>query len=671
MKQYVLKSDSEMAGQLPSDFLADLNSAQIEAVLHQSGPVLVIAGAGSGKTRTLVHRVARLVNEGVSPESVLLLTFTRKAAEEMLRRATQLLDGRCHRVAGGTFHSFGNTILREFGSHLGYTPQFTILDRSDSEEWMGRIRKGIGESKTDKRFPKKSTFLDVLSKSVNTGQSISYILSADYPQFEEFEPFFVDVGQKYAQIKQASNVMDYDDLLVNLHKLLTEYEQVRAQLSQRYRYIMVDEYQDTNSLQSEIIRALAGERMNVMAVGDDAQSIYSFRGANFQNIIRFPDQFSGARVITLEQNYRSCQPILDMTNDLISYASEKYAKSLFTDKSGGAKPVYIETLNDNQQSQFVAQKILELREEGVELNRIAVLFRSGWHSNDLEVELKSRNIPFAKYGGFKFSEAAHVKDVLAYLTVIDNPADQLSWMRILSFLEGVGPKAAQDIAAYIQAHRDTLPELDWKPFQGKKFFPDLQVVWGYARGWMAAPGTPAEMLESAIDIYEPFFKKAYDNYAKRKHDLSSLLTIAERYSSLERFLAELTLDPPEATQIGSEPIYDDEKVSLSTIHSAKGLEWHTVFLISVIDGYLPSFRALNDYRQIEEERRLLYVAMTRAQEKLFMIRPQLQAMTPQYGGMPSVQFSRLSRFLEEGNLLDSHVEKWALVEDRGPSKYRF
>lgn len=666
MKKYVLKKlQTEEQHVLPDEFYDGLNDRQKEAVTFGKGPLLVIAGAGSGKTKTLVHRVAKLVCEGVAPDRILLLTFTRKAAQEMIQRATQILDTRCQHIAGGTFHSFANVILRKYATHLGYDSNFTILDRSDAEDVMAVLRKDM-LTKKDKRFPKKGTLISIVSKSLNTQIPVRQILQVEYPQYSDFSHEIEKLAEQYQRYKQAIQVMDYDDLLFKLRDLLAQHEAVRKELQERYLYIMVDEFQDTNVIQAEIVRLLAGSHGNVMVVGDDSQSIYSFRGANFKNIMNFPTLFPNAHVITLEQNYRSRQPILDMTNAVIERAREKYSKSLFTERGGTQKPVYIETESENAQSHFVCQKILELREEGVPLRDIAVLIRSGWHSNDLEVEFKAHQIPFTKVGGFKFVETAHVKDVVSFVRLIFNPKDRLSWSRVLMLLEGVGPKTASQLTDLIlQNFPSGLADLSWLDRHGSKaYYQDLKQWLGIIRHYMGGGASPSKVMHDVLLFYKPIFQERYEDYTKRKSDLESLEVIAERFKSLEMFLTELSLEPPDHTQADAEAAdKDDEKVVLSTIHSSKGLEWHSVFLISAVDGYLPSFQSLGDLSQLEEERRLLYVALTRAKQNLFIIKPHLNM--PGQHGYPymGMQFSKLTRFLDEGGIIQQYAERWAIVED--------
>ncbi|MEK7578675.1 MAG: ATP-dependent helicase [Patescibacteria group bacterium] len=631
------------------DYQKELNPKQREAVFSTEGPHLVIAGAGSGKTRVLVYRVAYLVEKGINPEELLLLTFTRKAAAEMLRRASSLLDERCNRVSGGTFHSFANIVLRKYAPCLGLAANFTILDRSDAEDTINLIRTKLGFHKSKECFPRKGTLCALLSKSINKSESIKNVLSNEYARFMEWEGQIIRIKDEYAAYKSSKSLLDYDDLLVYLRKLLLEFDQIRLVLAKKYRYIMVDEYQDTNKLQAQIIGALASESKNIMAVGDDAQSIYAFRGANFKNIIDFPVIFKGAKLITLEENYRSTQPILNLTNEIIRQAEEGFEKMLYTRNPGDRLPVYIEMQDEHKQSEYVADKILALREEGLELSDMAVLFRSGWHSNDLEVELASRGIPFVKYGGQKFVEAAHVKDMLSYLRIVQNAFDHVSWYRLLLLMPGIGPKTAEAIIRQVVVQKsgftvDSKAKIFSKTHQLAALFKLFNEI-------AANHYPPAEMLEICIEHYHPLLKEKYDDFDKRLKDIDSLVRIARRYRSLERFLTDMALEPPERNIVEA-GLNNDERthVSLSTIHSAKGLEWHTVFIIYLAEGHLPSYLSLEDSRQIEEERRLLYVAATRARENLFLLKPHIDRSPWNYFSKTNTVFTRPSRFLDENIL---------------------
>lgn len=636
------------------DYAKELNPAQLEAVYSSEGPYLVIAGAGSGKTRVLVHRVVFLVEKGINPEDILLLTFTRKASQEMLRRASLLLDSRCNRVSGGTFHSFANMLLRKYARMLQLSNAFTILDRSDAEDTLNLIRTTLGYNKSEKRFPRKSALLDVLSKSVNKSESLERVLYAEYPQFIEWASEIIRINEEYARYKYSKSLLDYDDLLVYLKKLLSTHEELRRHLGRKYKYIMVDEYQDTNKLQAEVIYLLAAEHKNIMVVGDDSQSIYSFRGANFKNIIDFPKIFEGTKVITLEENYRSTQPILNLTNEIIYCAREKFKKNLFTRKVGDKLPVYVEADDEHAQSRYIADKISALREEGIELKDMAVLFRSGWHSNDLEIELASRNIPFVKYGGQKFVEAAHIKDALSYLRIIYNVFDQVSWYRLLLLLPKIGPKTAEIILdEAVSQKKGFALDLSHKKFQKS---PWLLALFELFRKLSGAAASPYDMLHLCLEHYQPLLKEKYDDFNKRINDLESLGRIASRYKSLEHFLTDMALEPPERSIIEVGPRdNDDSRIILSTVHSAKGLEWHTVFIMYVAEGYMPSYLSLEDSDAIEEERRLFYVAATRARENLYLLKPHIDHSPGSFFSGSATVFTQASRFLSEGDILRKFV----------------
>ncbi|MBP6944193.1 MAG: ATP-dependent helicase [Candidatus Omnitrophica bacterium] len=639
------------------DYKKELNPAQLKAVESTEGAYLVIAGAGSGKTRTLVYRVAYLVEKGVRPDHILLLTFTRKASEEMLRRAAKLLDDRCERVAGGTFHSFANMVLRKYAKLIDFPNNFTITDESDAEDAVNIVREKLGLGHLEKRFPRKGALLDVISKSVNKSEDIGSVLALEYPQFAEWEGEIKRIKDGYIKYKREKSLMDYDDLLVFLKKLLHDHKDVREKLSGQYKYIMVDEYQDTNKLQAEIVRLLASGHGNVMVVGDDSQSIYSFRGANFKNIIDFPKVFKGAKVIMLEENYRSTQPILDLTNEVIRNAEEKFEKTLFTKKGAGKAPVFVEARDENVQSKYIVQKILELVEDGVGLKDIAVLFRAGWHSNDLEIELANHDVPFLKYGGQRFVEAAHIKDVLSYLRIAHNPHDQVSWRRALMLMRGIGEKTAGRITAQIIEKKQGF-DLDEETFRKH---PDLADLMDILKGVKPLEHQPGALIKGFLEYYGPLLKAKYDDYHKRAPDLNSLERIAGRYKSLESFLTDMALEPPEKSilEAGLKGRHD-HSMTLSTIHSAKGLEWHTVFLIYVAEGHMPSYQAMDDKDAIEEERRLFYVAATRAKENLILLKPAIDRsarwMKNYSGGYSGSIFTEVSRFLQEGSILERFMD---------------
>ena len=621
-KKYVLKKlDSAPVSPSRIDYAKELNPAQHEAATTLEGPLLVIAGAGTGKTRTLVYRVAHLVEIGVDPRSILLLTFTRRAAEEMLRRASLLMDNRCDKVGGGTFHSFANLTLREFGRRIGLPPQFMIMDRPDSEDVIQLLRAQLGLNTKDKRFPRKQTVAEIFSMALNKQFTLPDLIEREYPHLDESLDGLLRLYERYVNYKNEKALVDYDDLLVKLSQLLEEHEETRRRLSQRYRFIMVDEYQDTNRLQARIVRLLAAAHDNVMVVGDDAQSIYSFRGANFRNIMDFPKEFPGAKMIYLEENYRSVQPVLNFTNEIIRRAQERYDKNLFTRKIEGEIPLLVRAGNEQMQSRFVCQKILELREEGVPLWDIAVLFRSSFHSFDLEIELTRHNIPFVKRGGFQFMETAHIKDLLAYLRVLCNPQDAISWGRILLLLEGVGSQLSQKVIDWILS--DGHPWTRLKSFETKgKAAQGLRTLAQVLEA-CGEKTRPAEMAQYLLQYYVPILKQHHpEDYPKRMKDMEHFLGMTERYRSLERLITDMALEPPTDSVDGVLAVDPDEgPLVLSTIHSAKGLEWHTVFIIWALEGRFPSYYNIDTAEELEEERRLLYVAATRAKENLFISYP--------------------------------------------------
>jgi len=620
------------------------------------GPLLVIAGAGTGKTRTLVYRVARLVDLGVDPQSILLLTFTRRAAEEMLRRASLLIDNRCEKVAGGTFHSFANVVLRQYGRKIGLASAFTIMDRTDSEDIIQHLRAGMGLNTKEKRFPRKQTVAEIHSMALNKQMTISELIERDYPHLHESLDDLLTLCERYTNYKRERILLDYDDLLIQLRNLLADNEEVRCHLSDRYRYILVDEYQDTNRLQSQIIRLLAATHNNVMVVGDDAQSIYSFRGANFRNIMDFPADFPGTKLIYLEENYRSTLPILTFTNEIIRRAKERYDKNLFSRKEIGEVPLLVRAENEQMQSRFVCQKVLELREEGIPLWDIAVLFRSSFHSFDLEIELTRLNIPFVKRGGFQFMESAHIKDLLAHLRISYNPQDTVSWRRALLILEGVGPQLCQKVIQWVS--EGGLPWERLRSFNAKgkvaMGLKTLAQVLEACAEWTRPP----QQAQYLTQYYLPILKRKYpDDHPKRTRDLEHFLGMTERYNSLERLLSDMALEPPTDSVAGVLAVDPDEgPLVLSTIHSAKGLEWNSVFIIWALEGRFPSFYNVNTEEDLEEERRLLYVAATRAKVNLYISYP-----IKVYDRSMSTVLSRPSQFIED--IPEEVLEPVSLVEE--------
>ena len=663
MKSYILKRDpgDPVPPKFSLDYDAELNPGQLAAACALEGPVLVIAGAGSGKTRTLVYRVARLIESGIPPESILLLTFTRKAAQEMIQRVGLLIGGRSESVTGGTFHSVANMLLRRYGRAIGLEPGFTILDRGDSEDVINLLRTQHGLHDKARHFPRKNTLNEIFSKAANKLLPVEDVVLQEFPQFEEEIEDLQQLQRAFDAYKRQRLLVDYDDLLSRLRELLASDEHVRLRISESYRYMMVDEYQDTNRLQAELVRGMAFTHDNVMAVGDDAQSVYAFRGATFRNIMDFPKLFPGTQLFKLEENYRSTQPILTLANEVISLAAEKYPKKLFTRKQHGPTPVLAKGVDENAQSRFVAQRIMELREEGVPLSEIAVLFRSSFHSFDLEIELARRNVPFVKRGGFKFIETAHVKDMIAHLRVIQNPRDAVSWNRLLTLVEGVGPKKSQNLIGAIFREGsnglDVLKAAATGTGVSAQGLKELACVLEDVGGGDTM--TPAEQVTTVYGYYLPILRRQYDDHPKRVKDLEHLATIAERYGRLESFLADLTLEPPNESVVDVEaPDRDEERLILSTIHSAKGLEWHSVFIIWTLDGKFPSLYSFTAEEDLEEERRLFYVAITRAKENLYLTYP-----VNVYDRASGMILSKPTRFLDEVRY--DCLDTWALTEQDG------
>ncbi|MGD2269191.1 MAG: ATP-dependent helicase [Desulfobacterales bacterium] len=652
-----MKNTSDLQKNTPQNdkrYRSALNISQLEAVNHGNGPLLVIAGAGSGKTRTLTYRVARLVEEGISPASILLLTFTRKAASEMLQRAIQLLDDRCEKVSGGTFHSFANMVLRQYAAHIGFTPGFTILDRADSVSLIGTIRKEFSHASKNHAFPRKQTLTNIFSRAVNKAITPEEVILKDYSHFTADLDIIIKIFEGYNAHKLKHNCLDFDDLLLHLHSLLKNFPAIRERVSSSFRYIMVDEYQDTNLLQADILKFLASTHQNVMAVGDDAQSIYAFRGANFKNIMTYPIIFPGTKIIKLEENYRSIQPILNLTNVIINRATEKYEKNLFSRKTEGPRPLLIDTKNERGQSRFVTEKILELQQRGIYLNQVAVLFRAGFHSFDLEIELNRVNVPFVKVGGFKFVESAHIKDVLAHLKVIINPYDRLNWSRILLLLDKVGPKSAQKMYETLVAEQSGYGGI-FKITPKSNSASGIQKLKELYAGIQSGSMTVAQLGEAVVNYYNPILQNRFDDFPRRARDLEHLITIMDGYRSLEDFLADMALEPPNISidDTLAAGIRNTDRLVLSTVHSAKGLEWHSVFIIWALDGRFPSVHALDSEEELEEELRLMYVAATRAKKNLFITYP-----SQVYDRTSGLMLSRPCRFIDM--IADDILEKYTL-----------
>ncbi|HEV2800402.1 MAG TPA: UvrD-helicase domain-containing protein [Pyrinomonadaceae bacterium] len=641
----VLKRVTLAARSYGIDYEKELNETQFKAVTTTEGPLLIVAGAGTGKTRTLVYRVARLVETGVRPESVLLLTFTRRAATSMLARAANLADARCQRVSGGTFHSLGHSVLRKFPEESGVGRNFTVLDSCDTEDLIDLLRRQMRLTR-ERTFPRKRTICAIFSMMINKVISLEEVLRQSYPHFAGERPALEEMFNAFEEFKRARHMLTYDDLLVRLREALEANPELCGRLSEQYRYIMVDEYQDTNKLQAQIVRRLTASHENVAVVGDECQSIYSFRGACHENMLEFPKLFPGAQVIKLEENFRSTQPILDVANAIISEVKEGYAKRLFSRLDGGEPPVAVSARDENEQSRFVAERIEELREEGVPLGEIAVLFRASSHSFDLEIELGKHGIPFRKFGGIKFAESAHIKDALAFLRVVANPSDTLSWFRTLKLLDHIGDATVNQILDYLGVERKEFRATRSKESLFKKLhrFPARAAYKNdlirLARMWasLVENKSPSAQLSTVLRFYRPILKARYDDHPRRARDLEHLQTIAKRYKSSAELLSDVALDPSDASHSNREP--RGGYVTLSTVHSAKGLEWDALFVIWMTDGWFPSSRSADEFDDLEEERRLLYVAATRAKRHLYFVYP----LNP-YRGADGDSFPVVSRFL--------------------------
>ncbi|HEU5069231.1 MAG TPA: UvrD-helicase domain-containing protein [Verrucomicrobiae bacterium] len=647
--------------ELAIHYAQELNEQQLAAVTAPPGPALVIAGAGSGKTRTLTYRVAYLLEQGIPPDRMLLLTFTNKAAKEMMRRVADLLGQDLPALWGGTFHSVGNRILRQHAPKLGFGRDFTILDRDDAK---ALIKSCIAEAQIDvkaTRFPKPEVLAEVFSLAVNTHKSVAEIIGEQYDHFAHLTPAIAGLAQRYADKKRATNAMDFDDLLVLWLRLLQEHNDICEQFQRRFQFILVDEYQDTNKLQSDLIDLLAARSRNVMVVGDDAQSIYAWRGANFQNILKFPERYPGAKVFKIETNYRSTPEILNVANAAITANVNQFAKELTPARKPGMKPALVTCEDAGQQAAFVAQRMLELREEGAALDDIAVLYRSHFHALELQLELTRRNIPFTITSGIRFFEQAHIKDVTAYIKFVTNPRDELSFKRVVELLPGVGGKAADKLWAGFcaecgvrsaelgmgtsnnqqptttvqsedaNATRATQPValLATALQKCSKAVPKkAATAWAQFVATLAQLEAPdvrhsaAKMIKLVIDAgYDDYLIENYDNHANRLDDLEQLAIFARQLPDVEDFLTQLALLTNVEAEDDKPKPQDEESVKLSTIHQAKGLEFDIVFVIMLCDGLFPSARSLDTSEGLEEERRLFYVAVTRARNELYLSYP--------------------------------------------------
>jgi DNA helicase-2/ATP-dependent DNA helicase PcrA len=662
---------------MPSSWLDELNPAQQAAATCGDGPLLVIAGAGTGKTMTLAARVAYLLEQGVRPERILLLTFTRRAAAEMLRRARGM-SGRpgADNVWGGTFHAVANRLLRIHGRALNLSPDFTVIDQADAADMMSLIRSELGLASRERRFPRKETLVSIYSRTVNAQEKLRGVLDVHYPWCAGEIEGIAQVFEQYGRRKLESYLLDYDDLLLHWD-LLCQAPGVGDKVADRFDHILVDEYQDTNAVQAQILLGMRKHSNNIMVVGDDAQSIYSFRAATIRNILDFPEQFPGTRIIKLEQNYRSTLPILAASNAVMAAARERYTKELWSERPSDQKPVLLTCVDEAEQSDVVCRQVLEHLEQGIPLQRQAVLFRAGHHSAALEIELARRNIPFHKYGGLRFIEMAHIKDMLAVLRIVENPFDQVSWFRVLQLLDGIGPRTARRIMSALGIGRAPAPTPDEQgaasrmptplrsmlaeppdvPPAARQAFAELGAALAYCcgvldkppakgkRGGSAPPVT--SQIERARRFYQPLLERKYDNWRVRQRDLEQLEQIAARYRSRARFITDLTLDPPTSTSdLAGAPYLDEDFLILSTMHSAKGLEWDAVHILHAADGMIPSDMATGDEAGLEEERRLFYVGMTRAKDWLYVYFPLRYYRRPS-GLSDKHHYAQLTRFISD------------------------
>ncbi len=656
MKKYVLH---EPTGKVEThiDFKGNLNPQQYEVVTGSEGPCLVLAGAGSGKTRTLIYRLAYLLERGVPAKNIILMTFTNKASREMRDRTEMLLRYTPKGLWSGTFHHVGNRSLRMFASQVGFKRDFGILDQQDSRDLIKACMKKQSKRVKEERFPKPSVVQSIISFSANTKNSIEEVLDEKYPYFLKFTGDIEEIRQIYDKKKKDSNNMDYDDLLVRWKWLLENVPQAKRRFTEQFRYILVDEYQDTNFIQADIIDILAGHHRNVLVVGDDAQAIYSFRGARVDNILKFPDRFSDARIFKLETNYRSTPEVLALANDSLKNNVNQFYKELKAVNPSLEKPALVEVKDLYAQGNFVAQRVLELREEGIELDKIAVLFRAHYQSAELQMELVKRGIPYVVRGGIRFFEQSHIKDVLSYMKIIANPTDEISWIRALTLSPGIGPgyaerifdaflKSGADLAAFVKADMSGI--IPKKAESGYERF--RKVMESVAReGSNASPGEVIQIIMEAG--YETHVLANFENAKDRIDDIRELVNFSHDYVSLNDFLNDITLRESFRGETVLETAEEDEQLVLSTIHQAKGLEWDAVMVIGLCEGQFPHPKALKEDSEMEEERRLFYVSVTRAKQYLYLVHP-----ATRYDYQMGLVVARRSRFLEE--IASDNYEVW-------------
>ena len=653
-RQYTLQRPAAAGPRI--DFAAELNAQQCAAVTAPPGPALVIAGAGSGKTRTLTYRVAYLVENGVPPSNILLLTFTNKASREMLDRVANLLPNDISGLWGGTFHSVGNRLLRRNPEAAGFAPGFSIMDREDQQDLLDAVIAKLGHDPKDKRFPKGEVLADVFSYAINTGRSIEDVLVEKHPHFLEMSEQIAEAQKKYEAKKKTANSLDFDDLLEKTLLMLQHNPELAAHYQRQFQFVLVDEYQDTNRIQADFIDILAKHHGNVMVVGDDAQSIYSWRGANFKNILEFPKRYPTAKTYKIETNYRSVPDILEVANAAISANVNQFRKELVAVRAAApVKPALVPLADSAQQALFIAQRVLELREEGIELRDIAVLYRAHYHSMEVQMEFTRHGIPFQITSGLRFFEQAHVKDVAAFLKFTVNPRDEVAFKRMARLLPGIGAISAESLWAKVAAFPDLaalLPQLPTIPVPAKAAKAWKQLA--HTLGELAPAGVlqpPGEMIHSVIEaIYDDYAKAEFPNYEARREDLKTLANFAKQYTSPGDFLDQLAL----LTNLDHEATANEdenEMATLSSVHQAKGLEWKIVFVIWMTDGMFPSSRSLENEDAIEEERRLFYVAVTRAKDELYLTYPHMR-LNAGYGEM----MQRPSRFLAE--VPKALLEEW-------------
>ncbi len=658
MKKYQLKSSAAFKPAI--DYSAHLNPEQLEAVTSREGASLVIAGAGSGKTRVVTYRVAYLIEQGVDPSRIMLLTFTNKAAREMLHRVETLIKGEARRVWGGTFHHIGNVILRKYGNAINLDSGFTILDREDSKDL---IESCVAELKlrTDKMFPKGNVLLDVISHSIGTERSVSDEVEDNYPHLIIYSEEIAAANKRYERKKREMNLVDFDDLLFLWKKILIEVPALREKLSSRFLHVLVDEYQDTNKIQAEIVDLMASTHKSLMVVGDDSQAIYSFRGACFDNIIEFPERYPGTQTFKLTTNYRSTDEILNIANESIAFNSRQFPKDLHSLNRTGARPALVPLKNTGQQAEFIAQRILDLVDEGVPMQEIAVLYRSHYQSMDLQMELTRRRIAYEVRSGMRFFEQAHIKDITSFLRAMLNPMDEISWTRILKLTPGIGGITAKKIWEAIKTSEHPIDLIRSEdilkviPKRGKENWPTFRANMD-GLDQESVELHPAETIRHILkNGYDAYLMKNYENYDERKEDIEQLSNYSNNFQSSREFLSDLAL----LTNVQAEDIVEaaeeEDTIVLSTVHRAKGLEWSRVFIIGLSDGSFPSAKSLGDLESEEEERRVFYVALTRAKDELYLCYP---IMDNRWHDGSIIK--RPSPFLQE--LPQDLVEKWEVEE---------